>query len=362
MTHGEYARALKPLLPREAFEPAPRKLILACVHLAVIVLGWVSFRIVSPTYWPLISLAIGHSLACVAFCAHELTHGIVTRNKRVINFFEPFFWGLNFIPPTMWRRLHNESHHVTPNGENDPDRRFTIEEKSPATIAYTAVFYPTRWLKYNFLCLLHFLTYIGRHALAVFYPGDTKPAINTFKPHYSASDRLRIFREIGIILLLQGLIFLIAGRSWTAYLWAGPLAFMFTSMIVMIYIFTNHFLNPLGNEQDPLAATTSVIVPELFNRIHFNFSFHTEHHLFPTVNSEYYPLVSKLLQEKFGPHYNRLAISEAWSRLWSLEFFAPSFQEAPENRKAMPYEELMRVVDRPEESAERVASPARTAR
>jgi fatty acid desaturase len=121
-------------------------------------------------------------------------------------------------------------------------------------------------------------------------------------------------------------------------------------------------LNPLGNEQDPLAATTSVIVPELFNRIHFNFSYHTEHHLFPTVNSEYYPLVSKLLQEKFGPHYNRLAISEAWSRLWSLEFFAPSFQEAPENRKAMPYEELMRVVDRPEESAERVASPARTAR
>ena len=322
MTHADYVKLLKPLLPKHAFEPAPRKLIPAGVHTVIIVAGWLSFRFLRPAYWPILTIVIGHSLACLAFFAHELSHRSIIRGSKMIRGLELLFWSLNFVPPTMWDKLHNESHHARPNTNDDPDRRFTMREKSPATAAFAAIFFPHRKLKYNVLCLLQFVTYILRHVAAVFYVGGKKPSINTFKPQYGKADRLRILGEILFIVLLQRLAFLAVGRNWSAYLWASPLAIFFTSAVVMIYVFTNHFLNPLGDGTDPVKATTSVIVPTMFDLLHFNFSYHTEHHLFPNMNSEYYPVLSGLLVERFSGEYNRILMSTAWSRLFALDSFA----------------------------------------
>ncbi|MEB3219939.1 MAG: fatty acid desaturase, partial [Nostocales cyanobacterium 94392] len=41
-------------------------------------------------------------------------------------------------------------------------------------------------------------------------------------------------------------------------------------------------------------------------------SYHTEHHVFPTINSDYYPLVQQLLIEKFPEKLNLIPIQEAW--------------------------------------------------
>ena len=98
------------------------------------------------------------------------------------------------------------------------------------------------------------------------------------------------------------------------------------------HVFTNHFLNLLGDGTDPVKATTSVIVPTWFDRLHFNFSYHTEHHLFPNMNSEYYPALSRILAEHFGREYNRILIGSAWSQLWKLE----SFVQAPRNPRTRP--------------------------
>lgn len=331
MTHADYIRLLKPLLPKSAFDPVPRKLIPAAIHTMIIVAGWVSFRFVRPAYWPILTIVIGHSLACLAFLAHELSHRSIIRDSKTIRGLELLFWGVNFFPPTLWNKLHNESHHVRPNATDDPDRRFIVKEKSPATTAFTAVFFPHRGLKYNFLCLLQFVTYILRHAVAVFYAGGKKPSINTFKPQYGKADKFKILGEILLIALLQYVAFLAVGRNWSAYLWASPLAIFFTSAVVMIYVFTNHFLNPLGDGADPVKATTSVIVPSMFDALHFNFSYHTEHHLFPNMNSEYYPALSRLLVERFGGEYNRILIRTAWSQLWRLDFFvqAPNIDDKP---------------------------------
>jgi fatty acid desaturase len=326
MTHADYIRLLKPLLPKNAFEPVPRKLIPAGVHTMIIVAGWLSFRFLRPAYWPIMTIVIGHSLACLAFIAHELSHRSIIRDSKMIRCLELLFWSLNFFPPTLWNKLHNESHHVRPNTNDDPDRRFIMREKSPATTAFTAIFFPHRGLKYNVLCLLQFVTYILRHAVAVFYVGRKKPSINTFKPQYGKADKLRVLGEILFIVLLQRLAFLAVGRKWSAYIWASPLAIFFTSAVVMIYVFTNHFLNPLGDGTDPVKATTSVIVPTMFDRLHFNFSYHTEHHLFPNMNSVYYPDLSRLLVERFSGEYNRILMRTAWSQLWRLDFFAQAPQ------------------------------------
>ena len=56
---------------------------------------------------------------------------------------------------------------------------------------------------------------------------------------------------------------------------------MLASSVVMGYIFTNHLPNPLCEHSDPLIGSTSVIVPRWIDWLHVNFSYHTEHYVFP---------------------------------------------------------------------------------
>src|SRR5688500_319784 len=114
--------SLRNLLPKEAFNPNPRKLVWAGAHLAMIGLCLAAVRKIEVSAFTLvISIVIGHSMACLAFIAHELSHGSIMRSRAVIYPLELFFWGLNCIPPTVWRRVHNHGHHGHANSPLDPD-------------------------------------------------------------------------------------------------------------------------------------------------------------------------------------------------------------------------------------------------
>jgi fatty acid desaturase len=86
---------------------------------------------------------------------------------------------------------------------------------------------------------------------------------------------------------------------------------------VMFYIYTNHFLCPMTDINDPLVNSVSLKMPKVFDLLHFNFSYHTEHHLFPSINSDYYPLVQELLQTHYPESYNLIPFGEAWQLLLS---------------------------------------------
>jgi len=83
----------------------------------------------------------------------------------------------------------------------------------------------------------------------------------------------------------------------------------------MFYIFTNHMFCEMTNVNDPLINTVSLRVPKLFDRLHLNFSYHTEHHIFPGVNSDYYPMVQELLKAHYPDRYNLLEAGKAWRLL-----------------------------------------------
>ncbi|MEL7086528.1 MAG: fatty acid desaturase, partial [Cyanobacteria bacterium J06597_1] len=53
-------------------------------------------------------------------------------------------------------------------------------------------------------------------------------------------------------------------------------------------------------------------VPKILDVLHLNFSYHTEHHVFPGVNSDYYPQVQALLLEHFPGRFNLLPAMTAW--------------------------------------------------
>jgi fatty acid desaturase len=320
----ECIRRLQPLLPDQAFAPCPRKLLYQAIHFLLIIGGYVVIGSTADwRVWILCSLVVGHSIACTGFFAHELSHKTIVRNPRMLYMLEVLCWGLHLISPTVWRRVHNQTHHIYNNTHADPDRLFFKSEACTSTYWYSRIFHPNaespRW---NFLVFFHFLPYIFRNTVAAFYSNKTKPTLVPAKPAYTAGDRIRVGLELLAILFLQYGIFIFIGDSFARFFFASPIALLITSSIVMSYILTNHLLNPLSNRSDPFMSTTSVVVYRIFDRLHLNFSYHTEHHLFPRMNSDYYPILSNLLTELYGDRYRRIDFGDAWNRLWKIQIYA----------------------------------------
>lgn len=331
-TQGQYVAELRKYLPKEAFQPASYKVISSFIHVGIIFLFYYLFlQTNNYVIYFLFALIMGHSLACLGFLAHELSHNAVIRNSFKYPL-ETFLWGLNLIPVSMWRVLHNETHHHNMNTKNDPDRQFLASEQGLATKWYTKIFYPNKAsLKWNFLVGFHFVPYILKNVGAVFYTKG-KPEIVPRKPLYSKNDVWKITLELLFIVGFQVALFFFLG-GLIKYLFASIIPVFIASSILMIYIFTNHFLNPICEISDPLATTTSVQVPKLFDKLYHNFSYHTEHHLFPSINSDYYPKISQLLKEKYPDIYNHIPIGDAWQKLWENSLYVKDEEIRKTNTK-----------------------------
>jgi fatty acid desaturase len=310
LRHSDYIATLRPLLPAEAFRPHARGFIPIAINVAIIVGGWVACRYLGRAWWPLIAIVIGSSSASLAFLAHDFAHRSVTRNRALLYPMEVLLWGFNMFPATLWRRVH-AAHHAHTNGTADPDRRFLPAELSLTGTIAAATLFPNR-LRFNVTFWLQWFVYPLRHAIAaLLYPGVSKPDYVTAKPNYFAGDKLWIALEIAFLVAWQlGLWLFLGDAVKLIVVTVVPIAV--TSAVVSWYFYTNHSLKPVDDGSDIVAATTSVIVPGVFNKLHSNFAYHTEHHLFPSMNSAFYPLVSKLLQEHFPGRYQRIPIWRAW--------------------------------------------------
>ena len=131
LSHADYIRKINRDLPREAFAPAPKKLLRMFAYLASTVLAYLGFRVTSSVLWcAALSLFIGHTLACIGFLAHELAHGAIVRAPRTRHALELFFWALVLVPATVWKRVHNHTHHVHSNTPRDSDRPLRVSRHS----------------------------------------------------------------------------------------------------------------------------------------------------------------------------------------------------------------------------------------
>jgi fatty acid desaturase len=309
--HADYVKSLRPNLPPDAFRPDPRGYLRIGLHFGISIAGFVALRASPHAWWPLIGLVIANSAAALPFLGHDLSHRTIVTHRYLLYPTELVLWSLLFVPVTLWRRLHN-AHHVHVNSYGDPDRAYLTSDRGLSPIVTAALLYPNRITRYNPLCALHFLAYPLRHGIAaLFFSGS--PSFVAANPVSSVRDKITILLEILFVVAVQGLIaYFVHG----AYLWASVVPGLMASAVSSWYFFTNHRLQQFHNSDDVLASTTSVTVPRICDFLHSNFSYHTEHHLFPAMNSKYYPMVSMLLQAHFPDRYHRVPMAAAWSKLW----------------------------------------------
>lgn len=104
--------------------------------------------------------------------------------------------------------------------------------------------------------------------------------------------------------------------GWNDWLFVFVIPLLIANVIVSSYIATNHNLNPMVPVNDPLANSLSVTVPKWIDVLHFQFSYHVEHHIFPGMNPKYYPLVKKQILRLWPERYHCMPFVKALVLLW----------------------------------------------
>jgi len=323
--HSVYAKKLRPLLPSEAFKPDSSKLVILSINMVILLLGWgIAARL---DHWPVyllwlylpLALIMGNSIIALSFISHDFMHGSVQKKSRMTGIISFLGFAMLFMPPTQWKTLHNIVHHSQTNSLGDPDRNYLYQQPNTWGKRIQNFFVPSldfnpfwffivgmagSWLFHNFSTLSSILLFNNKSV-------DYVPAAFTV----SDRDRWTIGLEfIGILCLHFSILFYLDFHPLKlAFGYFLPLAISHSG--IMFYIYTNHLICRMTSVNDPLINSLSLRVPKIFDLLHFNFSYHTEHHIFPSLNSDYYPLVQELIEIHYPGRMNLLDAGEAWQLL-----------------------------------------------
>jgi fatty acid desaturase len=305
-----YAKAIRPALPAEAFEPATSRVLWLPFHVGVISsLAWAMTTGRLPTWlWPVASLVIGCCLAGLVFLGHETMHGGVVRGRmaiRIVGFFSlvPFT-----LSPTLWTAWHNRVHHNhCAHPGKDPDM------------------YPT---------LIEYETQKGARIMADHFGLGRRRLLSLFSLFvgFTGQSQQMLWgaREKGILspgLHRRALLEFAAGVAFWAivgfvvgavpFIFVYLLPFVVANTIVMMFIMTNHNLSPVTTVNDPLVNSLSVTLPRVLEWLTLDFGLHTEHHLFPMMSTRHGRAVRTALREHYPHLYQAMPLTTALRQLYN---------------------------------------------
>ena len=325
LSQADYAKKLRPLMPPEAFSPDFSKLWILLINLAILICGWTIATDLNQWHWYLLwlylpfTLLMGNSVIALLFSSHDLMHGSVTKNARLLQAISLIGMTLLWMPPTFWKVVHNRIHHSKTNSLADPDRNYLYEQPNTwgkwiqhrftpsldVTLPELTLGMATAWGIHNFRNISSVLLFNQKSV-------DYVPAAFVV----SAKERLAIAQELLVIFALH--------FSIVAYLQFDPIKLLLSYFLpigigyagVMFYIYTNHMVCRMTEINDPLVNSLSLRVPKIFDLLHLNFSYHAEHHIFPGLNSDYYPVAQQLISIHYPERTGYLVeAKEAWRLL-----------------------------------------------
>ncbi|WP_404790341.1 fatty acid desaturase family protein [Altericista sp. CCNU0014] len=324
ISQAEYVKKLRPLLPDDAFLPDLSKGWILAINLAILGLGWAIAADLDRWHWywlwlylPL-AAAMGNSIIVLLFSCHDLMHGSAARHSRAFRLMSFLGLSMFWMPPTLWRAVHNREHHRNTNSALDPDRNYLYQQPKTWGKWIQDCFVPSVevnpvWLTVGMAHAWGIHTFRNATSVLLFNTGLVRYVPAAFK--VSRRERWAIAIELTLISAIH--------LGILSYLQFDPIALVLSYFVplwigyagVMFYIYTNHMLSPMTAINDPLINSVSLRVPKLLDLLHFNFSYHTEHHIFPGMNSDYYPVVQALLLLHYPKRFHLLPFRRAWQTM-----------------------------------------------
>lgn len=317
----QYRREIDDLIRPDQFKSNWPVAVHAAVHFAICTWAslWAAMNVATAPVWQLVLLAVvaGHSVACMGLCGHEIGHGILTRNKFVMYLWETFAWMYTGTICTSVHRKAHLLHHVYLNDRRDPNWRPTREEvlsEGQASAVLSEWLFPNR--KHPFAS-----AFMGLWVVNIVY--QMKLLFHSLLATGSRYDckipKLQAWAGVAETFVLN--------LGLYVALWAASgfhpghllfLAFMnyVGTVIGLIYICTNHLLNPSYDDHvDPLELSLTVTVPRWADFVHLRFSHHNEHHLFPHAGPANYPAIREALKARFPERYNEMGFWAAYKAI-----------------------------------------------
>jgi fatty acid desaturase len=300
------------------------------INIAILLLGWTMAAQLN--HWPRpwlvawlpLALVMGNSVFVLGLAAHDLMHGTLPRQRPLRRLVGLLAFSMLWVTPTLWQAAHNREHHGHTNGLADPDRSYGANQPNswgkrlfrritPSIEVHPLILVlgmTSAWPSHHFGTTCSLLLYNNAET------GFTQAAFRV-----SEAERRAIALELGAVMAIHALVISWIGLPPLQLLLGYFLPLWIGYAMTMAYVYTNHTLCPLTEDTDPLATSLSLKVPAWVDLLHCNFSHHSEHHVFPGLNSSYYPHVRELLMRHHPERYHLLGAGQAWRLLLSTPRF-----------------------------------------
>ena len=292
-------------LPAAIFAPKPLWSLLVIPIVGLIVAGSVTLALV-PLSWPLAlvcSILVGHLYGSLTFIGHDITHGASVRPGPLRTLVTYLSFAVYGVSPHLWVAWHHQAHHGQTNViGRDPDNFGTLDEftRSDWFTRLLFRFAPGSGHPVSVFYLLLFFTLQGQGVLW------TK---SKTMPDFRNVSRRRVLVDTALLAAFWVAVGLLTGPRGALFVVLLPM--MVSNFVVMSYIVTTHMLCPMVASRDTLRTSMGVTTNRLFDVLHFHFSHHLEHHLFPAMCSWHYPRVRQSLRRHLGADYQAPAHGRA---------------------------------------------------
>jgi fatty acid desaturase len=321
MTQADYAKKLRPLLPAEAFVPNINKVWILLINIMILIVGWAIASYLdrwNPYYlWLYLPIAIvmGNSIAVLGFSSHGLLHSSVISIPWLRQILSLLGFTMLWMPSTLWKVVHNREHHYKTNSEQDPDRNYSYSQPNSWGKWMQNLFVPSSEIN-PILLIIGMMTvwgmYTFRHLTSVLFFNNRAATYPVATFSITEKEQKTIVGELLVIAGLHLAVLASLQFSPMKILLGYFLPIWIGYAIAIFYIYTHHLLCPMTSVNDVLVNTLSIRVPKIFDALHINFSYHAEHHIFPNMNPDYYPLVQELLLTHYPDQFNLVNAGKAW--------------------------------------------------
>ncbi|GEN11002.1 fatty acid desaturase [Myxococcus fulvus] len=283
---------LRRVMPAESFEPQPHRGVIALALVPVMLASMWLLAWGGLPWWACLPLSfvLGQMVTTVGLAAHEALHHAVFRSRRWEDVIGWVGFGPFLVTPGNWRAWHVQAHHSAANiHQRDPD----ILPRQPdlGTQRFARMFHAISPGSGTWLSYVSFSLFFTAQGQAFLWHHIDQPHLRHVRMNRSKERLLTVLLVLG----------------WGALGWAmGPRGAFFAlvfplvvaNITLMVYIATNHWLQPASEDHDnPFVNTASVKTHPVMDWAHLNFSYHQEHHIFPAMSPRFAPLLRQRLRE-----------------------------------------------------------------
>lgn len=229
------------------------------------------------------SVLLGVFYSSLAALTHELLHGAKTplnSSNRILAGCGFFIFGLS---PELWLTWHHQIHHSQATDSGKIEAGFGIKQEWISKWSYAL-----------------YLFYISYQVAVVTWVSVSKGDPKLFR---TLNQRAVIFETLSIYLLW--FLFLVV-FGWKSAVMTLLIPSLVANLILSSYILSRHLFRPLSLSDDLLKLNTGVVTDPFLDQIHFNFSHHAEHFLFPEMDHTKLPKLREILQAEYPDRYKAL--------------------------------------------------------